>query len=195
MRDISKDIEDFKMNNTTRRTCCKDTLNMYKQLQMALIIASKKKSRENENRDLSIMEILKTVVVQDNTDSISVCSENSYSTSSEASNNDAISVCSENFDTASSKGSKNQDEEVFTNSPFVLGLSAAVMFLEDPLYTEGTNRVPTPSTIIGLSAAGLNAPVVPGPIDELKLMKVRTANALRCLRQHILPNYHLNTEC
>ena len=183
------------MNNTTHRTCCKDTLNMYKQLQMALIVATKKKSRENENRDLSIMEILKTVVVQDNNDTISVCSENSYSTSSEASNYDSISVCSENLDTTSSKGSSIQDEEIFPNSPFVLGLSAAVMFLEDPLYTEVSNKVKTPTSIIGLSAAGLNAPVVPGPVDELKLIKVRTANALRCLRQHIMPNYHLNTEC
>ena len=108
---------------------------MYKQLQMALVVASKKKNRENENRDLSIMEILKTVVVHDNNDTISLCSENSYLTSSEASNNDSISVCSENLDTTSSKGSKNQEEEVFPNSPFVLGLSAAVMFLEGPLYT------------------------------------------------------------
>ena len=77
----------------------------------------------------------------------------------------------------------------------MLGLSAAVMFLEDPLYTEVSNKVPTSTTIIGLSAAGLNAPVVPGPVDELKLIKVRTANALRCLRQHIMPNYPLNTEC
>ena len=77
----------------------------------------------------------------------------------------------------------------------MLGLSAAVMFLEDPLYTEVSNKVPTSTTIIGLSAAGLNAPVVPGPVDELKLIKVRTANTLPCLRQHIMPNYPLNTEC
>ena len=80
-------------------------------------------------------------------------------------------------------------------TPLLYWHSAPVMHLTDLLHTVVTTNIPEPPTILGLSAAGLNAPVAPGPVNDLKLIMERTTSALRCLRQHILPDIHLKTEC
>ena len=170
------------MNCTPRHPCCKITLDLYKQLQLALTIASEEK-REKSNCVLSIMELLKKVLLQEDNDTSSNCSVNT--------------ICSEfsDSDSESLKVSNYQDDTDIPSSTFVLGLSAPVVHLTDPLHTVVTTNIPAPPTILGLSAAGLNAPVAPGPVNDLKLIMERTTSALRCLRQHILPDIHLKTEC
>ena len=165
------------MNCTPRHPCCEETLDLYKQLQIALTIASEK--REKTNCVFSIMELLKNVLLQEDNDTASSCSDNS--------NHSEIS----DSDSASTKSSNCQDEGDTPNSTFVLGLSAPIMHLTDPLHTVVTTNIPAPPRILGLSAAGLNAPVAPGPFNDSKLIMERTTSALRCLRQHILPDIHL----
>ena len=170
------------MNCIPRHPCCKETLNLYRQLQMALMVATDKK-RDRGNRVLSIMDVLKNVVLQDDNDTASMCSDTSVQS-------DIMAT-----DSASNNHNNCQYETDNPNAPFILGLSAAVMYLEDPSYNEVATKTTMPPTIIGLPATGLNSPVVPGRVGDLMIIQARTTNALHCLRQHILPDYHLKTEC
>ena len=91
---------------------------------------------------------------------------------------------------------ETQDEE----ASIILGLTAAPIGLNVPFTPWASNKEPESSitdennntnnidiAILGLSAAGLNAPFTPAPAEDLKLLKVRTTGALRCLRRHLLP--------